>query len=69
VSALRGHPADAAAKCIALIVKIGKMASRFVLDALRANARGDAAKIKSLCNGAEYAGFAATDIAQRLPGN
>ena len=31
VSALRGHPVAAAAKCIVLIVKIGKKTSRFVL--------------------------------------
>jgi Ala-tRNA(Pro) deacylase len=31
VSALRGHPVEAAAKCIVLIVKIGKKTSRFVL--------------------------------------
>jgi Ala-tRNA(Pro) deacylase len=31
VSALRGHPVGAAAKCIVLIVKIGKKTSRFVL--------------------------------------
>jgi hypothetical protein len=40
-----------------------------VLAALRANARGDAAKIKSLCKGATYAGFAITDVAGGLPGN
>src|SRR5438128_11480 len=31
VSAMRGHPMEAAAKCIVLIVKIGKKSSRFVL--------------------------------------
>jgi hypothetical protein len=31
VSAMRGHPVEAAAKCIVLIVKIGKKSSRFVL--------------------------------------
>ena len=39
VSALRGHPVEAAAKCIVLIVKIGKKTSRFVLAVVPGNAR------------------------------
>jgi Ala-tRNA(Pro) deacylase len=69
VSALRGHPVEAAAKCIVLIVKIGKKTSRFLLAVLPGNARVDTAKIKSLFNGATYAGFAATDVAERLAGS
>jgi Ala-tRNA(Pro) deacylase len=69
VSALRGHTVEAAAKCIVLIVKIGKKTSRFVLAVVPGNARVDTAKIKSLFNGATYAGFAATDVAERLAGS
>ena len=69
VSALRGHPVEAAAKCIVLIVKIGKKTSRFVLAVVPGNARVDTAKLKSLFNGATYAGFAATDVAERLAGS
>ena len=69
VSALRGHPVEAAAKCIVLIVKIGKKTSRFVLAVIPGDARVDTGKIKSLFSGATYAGFAATDVAERLAGS
>ena len=39
VSALRGHPVEAAAKCIVLIVKIGRKTSRFILAVVPGNAR------------------------------
>jgi Ala-tRNA(Pro) deacylase len=39
VSALRGHPVEAAAKCIVLIVKIGRKTSRFVLAVVPGDAR------------------------------
>ena len=69
VSTLRGHPVAAAAKCIVLIVKIGKKTSRFVLAVVPSDARVDTAKVKSLFNGATYAGFAAADVAERLAGS
>jgi Ala-tRNA(Pro) deacylase len=69
VSALRGDPFEAAAKCIVLIVKIGKKTSRFVLAVVPGDARVDTCKIKSLFSGATYAGFAATDVAERLAGS
>ena len=69
VSALRGHPVAAAAKCIVLIIKIGKKTSRFVLAVVPGDARVDTAKVKSLFNGATYAGFAAADVAERLAGS
>ncbi len=69
VSALRGNPVAAAAKCIVLIVKIGKKTSRFVLAVVPGDARVDTAKVKSLFNGATYAGFAATEVAERLAGS
>jgi Ala-tRNA(Pro) deacylase len=69
VSALRGHSVEAAAKCIILIVKIGKKTSRFVLAVVPGNARVDTGKIKSLFAGATYVGFAATDVAERLAGS
>jgi Ala-tRNA(Pro) deacylase len=61
VSAMRGHAVEAAAKCIVLIVKIGKKSSRFVLAVVPGNARVDTGKVKALF-GATYAGFAATDV-------
>jgi len=69
VSALRGHPVEAAAKCIVLIVKIGKKTSRFVLAVIPGDARVDTGKIKSLFFGATYARFAAMDVAERLAGS
>jgi Ala-tRNA(Pro) deacylase len=69
VSALRGHPVAAAAKCIVLIVKIGKKTSRFVLAVVPGDARVDTAKVKSLFSCATYAGFAAADVAERLAGS
>ena len=51
VSALRGHPIAAAAKCIVLIVKIGKKTSRFVLAVIPGYTRVDTGKIKSLFSG------------------
>jgi Ala-tRNA(Pro) deacylase len=69
VSALRGHPVAAAAKCIVLIVKIGKKTSRFVLAVVPGDARVDTTKVKSLFSGASYAGFAAADVAERLAGS
>jgi Ala-tRNA(Pro) deacylase len=68
VSAMRGHPVEAAAKCIVLIVKIGKKSSRFVLAVVPGNARVDTAKVKALFSGT-YAGFAAADVAERLAGS
>jgi Ala-tRNA(Pro) deacylase len=67
VSARRGHAVEveAAAKCIVLIVKIGKKSSGCVVAAVPGNARVDTGKIKALFNGT-YAGFAATDVAERL---
>src|SRR5712671_5686332 len=68
VSELRGHAVDAAAKCIILIVKIGKKTSRFVLAVVPGNARVDTGKVKALFGGT-YAGFAASDVAERLSGS
>src|SRR4029077_14449901 len=68
VSALRGHPVEAAAKCIVLIVKIGRKTSRFILAVVPGNARVDTGKVKALFNGT-YAGFAAADVAERLAGS
>jgi len=64
-----GHPVEAAAKCIVLIVKIGRKTSRFILAVVPGNARVDTVRVKSLFNGATYAGFAATDVAERLAGS
>lgn len=65
VSALRGHALDQAAKCVLLIVKVGKKNTRFVLAVVSGEHRVDMAAIKKLfC--ATYAGFAAREVAERL---
>ncbi len=68
VSLLRGHPVKQAAKCIVLIVKIGKKVTRFVLAVVPGDMRVDTARVRSLMN-ATYVGFAATDVAQGLAGS
>ncbi|HUZ65246.1 MAG TPA: YbaK/EbsC family protein [Acetobacteraceae bacterium] len=68
VSALRGHHVAAAAKCIVLIVKLGKKVTRFVLAVVPGDTRVNTGKIRSLL-GATYVGFAAADVAERLAGS
>jgi Ala-tRNA(Pro) deacylase len=68
VSALRGHQIAAAAKCIVLIVKLGKKVTRFVLAVVPGDTRVDTGSIRSLL-GATYVGFAASDVAERLAGS
>ncbi len=68
VSEMRGHPVREAAKCIVLIVKQGKKTSKFLLAVVPGNCRVDINAIKKLFN-ATYAGFAATEVAERLAGS
>jgi Ala-tRNA(Pro) deacylase len=65
VSELRGHPVAQAAKCIILIVKLGKKVTRFVLAVVPGDKRVDVNKVMALWR-ATYVGFAATDVAERL---
>ncbi len=58
VSALRGHPLTAAAKCIMLIVKLGKKTTRFVLAVVPGDRRVDIGRVRALFHGATYVGFA-----------
>ena len=58
VSAMRGHPVAEAAKCVVVIVKTGRKATRFVLAVVPGDARVDTTRIKALF-GATYVGFAA----------
>ena len=53
VSALRGHPLAHAAKCLILLVKIGKKQTRYVLAVVPGDARLDLAAVKTLL-GASY---------------
>jgi Ala-tRNA(Pro) deacylase len=57
VSALRGHALASAAKCLVLLVKIGKKQTRYVLAVVPGDARLDLAGVKALL-GASYVAFA-----------
>src|ERR1700722_17308143 len=68
ISEMRGHPLMQAAKCIILIVKLGKKTTRFVLAVVPGDKRVDVNRMKALRR-ATYVGFAATDVAERLAGS
>src|SRR5712691_11897398 len=68
VSPLRGNALSQAAKCIVLMVKIGKKITRYVLAVVPGDARVDLNAIKALMHGT-YVAFASPDIAERLAGS
>ncbi len=68
VSALRGHVLASAAKCLILLVKIGKKQTRYVLAVVPGDARLDLAAVKVLL-GASYVAFADTSKAEQLAGS
>jgi Ala-tRNA(Pro) deacylase len=67
VTALRGHPLAAAAKCMVVMVKVDKKQRRHVLAVVPGDRHVDLAAIKDLYDG-RYAGFADTATAERLSG-
>ena len=68
VSAMRGNTLGQAAKCIILMVKVGKKVTRYVLGVVPGDARIDLNGIKALL-GATYISFASSDIAESLAGS
>ena len=68
VSAMRGNDLSDAAKCIVLMVKLGKKTTRHVLAVVPGDARVDFGRIRALF-GATYVSFAAADTAERLAGS
>jgi Ala-tRNA(Pro) deacylase len=68
VSPLRGNALSQAAKCIVLMVKIGKKVTRYVLAVIPGDARVDLQALKRLLQGT-YVAFASSDIAERLAGS
>src|SRR5437868_5962768 len=68
VSPMRGNTLAQAAKCIILMIKIGKKVTRYVLAVVPGNARVDMNAVKGLLQGT-YASFASKDIAERLAGS
>jgi Ala-tRNA(Pro) deacylase len=68
VSPMRGNKLEQAAKCIILMVKIGKKVTRYVLAVIPGDARVNLNAVKALLQGT-YISFASQDIAERLAGS
>jgi len=68
VSAMRGHPASAAAKCIIVMLKLGKKTTRYMLAVVPGDARVELNALRTLMQ-ATYASFASPEIAERLAGS
>ena len=68
VSPMRGNALSQAAKCIVLMVKIGKKVTRYLLAVVPGDKRVDLQAVKALM-GATYVAFASQDIAERLAGS
>lgn len=68
VSALRGNDLACAAKCLIVMVKIGKKQTRYVLAVIPGDARLDLATLKALLGGT-YAAFADRARAEELAGS
>lgn len=67
VSPMRGNEVHQAAKCMIIMVKIGKKVTRHVLAVVPGDVRVDLAAVKGLLGGT-YASFASSDVAERLSG-
>ena len=68
VSALRGHDVALAAKCLIVMVKVGKKQSRYVLAVVPGDARLDLPAVRALVGGT-YVAFAGKDKAEELAGS
>ena len=68
VSALRGHPVEHAAKCMIVMVKVGKKRTVFVLAVVPGNAKVDLDAIKRIYAGT-YVSFASPGVAEDLAGS
>ena len=68
VSELRGNSLAQAAKCIVVMVKVGKKVTRFVLAVVPGDRRVDLGAVKALLEGT-YVSFASRDIAEQLAGS
>ena len=68
VSVLRGNTLSQAAKCIVLMIKLGKKVTRYILAVIPGDARVDLAAVKALMQGT-YVAFASSEIAEQLAGS
>jgi Ala-tRNA(Pro) deacylase len=66
VSALRGHDIALAAKCLVVMVKVGKKQSRYVLAVVPGDARVDLQAVRELLGGT-YVAFAGKEKAEDHP--
>jgi len=67
VSRLRGHDSGQAAKCLVIMVKVGKKVTRYAAAVIPGDKRVNFDKIKDLFNGT-YAAFASREVAEELAG-
>ena len=68
VSPMRGNALSQAAKCIVIMVKIGKKVTKYILGVIPGDARVDLNAAKALMQGT-YVSFASPDIAEKLAGS
>lgn len=68
VSPMRGNELSQAAKCMVVMVKLGKKVTKFVLGVVPGDARIDLNAVKNLFNGT-YVSIAAADKAEELAGS
>jgi Ala-tRNA(Pro) deacylase len=68
VSPLRGNALAQAAKCLVLMVKMGKKVTTYVLAVVPGDTRVDLAAVRTLLRGT-YVAFASPEIAARLAGS
>jgi Ala-tRNA(Pro) deacylase len=67
-SPMRGNALSQAAKCIVLMVKMGKKITRYILAVIPGDTMVDFQAVKALL-GSTYVAFASPDIAERLAGS
>jgi Ala-tRNA(Pro) deacylase len=68
VSPMRGNTLSQAAKCIILMVKIGKKVTKYILAVVPGDARVDLNAVKALLAGT-YIAFTSPEIAEKLAGS
>ncbi len=68
VSGYRGNDIAHAARCLVVMVKVGKKVTRYFLAVVAGDARVDLNAVKALVDGA-YVSFASTDRAEALAGS
>jgi Ala-tRNA(Pro) deacylase len=68
VSPMRGNRLEQAAKCMVIMVKLGKKTTKYVLGVVAGNMRVDLQAVKTLLGGT-YISFASPEIAERLSGS